>query len=101
MMLAATVTLALAVMPGIATADPNAAGNAAAGAAVGAGAGFLIGGPVGAAVGAGVGATVGAGTAPSTREEVLIEHDRRPDRVRERECSRDSRGNVTCTEIRR
>jgi hypothetical protein len=88
------------MVPNMASADPNAAGNAAAGAAVGAGAGFLIGGPVGAAVGAGVGATVGAGTAPSTREEVVIERERRP-AVRERDCTRDSFGNVSCTEIRR
>ena len=92
---------ALVVMPNLASADPDAAGNAAAGAAVGAGAGFLIGGPVGAAVGAGVGGTVGAGTAPRTREEVVIERERRPSRVRERDCVRDSFGNVSCTEIRR
>jgi uncharacterized protein YcfJ len=99
-LMAAAAFAALVVVPNMASADPNAAGNAAAGAAVGAGAGFLIGGPIGAAVGAGVGGTVGAGTAPNTREEVVIERDRRPS-VRERDCTRDSAGNVACTEIRR
>jgi hypothetical protein len=97
--IAAAAIAALVVMPNMASADPNAAANTAAGAAVGAGAGFLIGGPIGAAVGAGVGGTVGAGTAPQTREEVVIEHDRRP--TRERDCVRDSLGNVSCTEVRR
>jgi hypothetical protein len=49
-----TAVAALTALPGIASADPDAAGNAAAGAAVGAGVGFAVGGPVGAAVGAGV-----------------------------------------------
>ena len=92
-----TVT-ALAVLPTMASADPDAAGNAAAGAAVGAGVGFAVGGPIGAAVGAGVGGTVGAG-APQRDREVVIEHDRRP--VREKSCVRDSLGNTTCEEIRR
>ena len=87
------------VMPNVANADPDAAANAAGGAAVGAGVGFLVGGPVGAAVGAGVGGTVGASTTPRTREEVVIERNRRP--VRERNCVRDSFGNVSCTEVRR
>jgi hypothetical protein len=98
-LLAAAAVAALIVMPGIASADPDAAGNAAAGAAVGAGVGFAVGGPVGAAVGAGVGGTVGAGSAPQTREEVIV-HERAP-AVRERNCVRDSFGNVSCTEIRR
>ena len=89
---------ALAAVPTIASANPDAAGNAAAGAAVGAGVGFAVGGPVGAAVGAGVGGTVGAG---QTRErgEVVIEERRAP--VRERTCTRDSAGNSVCEEIRR
>lgn len=98
-LLAAAAAAALIVAPGIATADPDAAGNAAAGAAVGAGVGFAVGGPVGAAVGAGVGGTVGAGSTPRTREEVIVEHDRAP--VRERSCVRDLFGNTSCTEIRR
>lgn len=98
-LLAAAAVAALMAVPGIANADPDAAGNAAAGAAVGAGVGFAVGGPVGAAVGAGVGGTVGAGSAPRTREEVIV-HERRPS-VRERNCVRDSLGNVSCTEIRR
>jgi hypothetical protein len=98
-LMAAAAAVALIAMPGLASADPNAAANAAGGAAVGAGVGFLVGGPIGAAVGAGVGGTVGAGTAPQVREEVVIERDRRP--VRERDCVRDSFGNVSCTEIRR
>jgi hypothetical protein len=91
---------ALAVVPNVASADPDAAGNAAAGAAVGAGVGFAVGGPVGAAVGAGVGGTVGAGVSPDRREEVIIEHERRAP-VRERSCARDSFGNVVCEETRR
>ena len=98
LMAAATFT-ALVVAPNMASADPDAAANAAGGAAVGAGVGFLVGGPVGAAVGAGVGGTVGASTPQRPREEVVIERDRRP--VRERDCARDSFGNVSCTEIRR
>jgi hypothetical protein len=90
---------AFAALPGIASADPDAAGNAAAGAAVGAGVGFAVGGPVGAAVGAGVGGTVGAGTARD-RDTVVIERERRPS-VRERTCTRDSLGNQVCEEIRR
>jgi hypothetical protein len=89
---------ALATLPTIASADPDAAGNAAAGAAVGAGVGFAVGGPVGAAVGAGVGGTVGAGQ-PQRDREVVIEHQRAP--VRERSCTRDSLGNTVCEEIRR
>lgn len=89
---------ALAVLPSIASADPDAAGNAAAGAAVGAGVGFAVGGPIGAAVGAGVGGTVGAG-APQRDREVVIERERRP--VRERSCVRDSLGNTVCEEVRR
>jgi hypothetical protein len=101
-LMAATAAAALVIMPGVASADPDAAGGAAAGAAVGAGTGFLIGGPIGAAVGAGVGGTVGAGAAssPRHREEVVIEREGR-ERVRERDCVRDSFGNVTCTEVRR
>ena len=90
---------ALLTLPNVAMADPESAGNAAAGAAVGAGAGFLIGGPIGAAVGAGVGGTVGASTTPRTREEVIIERPARP--TTERNCVRDSAGNVVCREIRR
>ena len=90
---------ALATLPTIASADPDAAGNAAAGAAVGAGVGFAVGGPVGAAVGAGVGGTVGAGSPQRDREEVVIEDRRAP--VRERSCTRDSLGNTVCEEIRR
>ena len=90
-LLAAAAVAALIAVPGIASADPDSAGNAAAGAAVG--------GPVGAAVGAGVGGTVGAGSTPRTREEVIV-HERGPS-VRERNCVRDSFGNVSCTEIRR
>lgn len=92
-----TAVAALAALPTLASADPDAAGNAA---AVGAGVGFAVGGPVGAAVGAGVGGTVGAG-APQTRErdEVVIEQRRAP--VRERSCTRDSAGNSVCEEIRR
>lgn len=102
LLMAATAAAVLMVMPGVASADPDAVGGAAAGAAVGAGAGFLIGGPIGAAVGAGVGGTVGAGaaTTPHNREEVVIEREGR-ERVRERDCVRDSLGKVTCTEIRR
>ena len=79
-----TAVAALATLPTIASADPDAAGNAAAGAAVG----------------AGVGGTVGAG-APQARErdEVVIEQRRAP--VRERSCVRDSAGNSVCEEIRR
>ena len=92
LLLTMTAVAALATLPTIASADPDAAGNAAAGAAVGAGVGFAVGGPVGAAVGAGVGGTVGAG-APQARErdEVVIEQRRAP--VRERSCVRDSLGN--------
>ena len=93
-----TAVAALAALPTMASADPDAAGSAAAGAAVGAGVGFAVGGPVGAAVGAGVGGTVGAGQARD-RDEVVIERDRAP--VRERSCVRDSAGNTTCEEIRR
>ena len=91
-----TAVAALATLPTIASADPDAAGNAAAGAAVGAGVGFAV----GAAAGAGVGGTVGAG-APQARErdEVVIEQRRAP--VRERSCVRDSAGNSVCEEIRR
>ena len=89
---------ALATLPTIASADPDAASNAAAGAAVGAGVGFVVGGPVGAAVGAGVGGTVGAGQ-PQRDREVVIEDRRTP--VRERSCTRDSAGNTVCEEIRR
>ena len=98
-LLAAAAVVALIAMPSIASADPDSAGNAAAGAAVGAGVGFAVGGPVGAAVGAGVGGTVGAGSTPRTREEVIV-HERGPS-VRERNCVRDSFGNVSCTEVRR
>jgi hypothetical protein len=80
--------------------DPHAAGDAAAGAAVGAGAGFLFGGPIGAAIGAGVGGTVGASSHPHGHDDVVIEERRRAP-VRERSCTRDSRGNVACEEIRR
>jgi hypothetical protein len=55
LLLTMTAVAALAALPTLASADPDAAGNAAAGAAVGAGVGFAVGGPVGAAVGAGVG----------------------------------------------
>lgn len=98
LLLTMTAVAALAALPTIASADPDAAGNAAAGAAVGAGVGFAVGGPVGAAVG--VGGTVGAG-APQARErdEVVIEQRRAP--VRERSCVRDSAGNSVCEEIRR
>ena len=96
--LLAVITASL-VMPNVANADPDAAANAAGGAAVGAGVGFLVGRPVGAAVGAGVGGTVGASTTPRTREDVVIERNRRP--VRERNCVGDSFGNVSCTEVRR
>jgi hypothetical protein len=100
MVLAAAAVAALIAVPSIASADPDSAGNAAAGAAVGAGVGFAVGGPSGAAVGAGVGGTVGAGsTPPRAREEVIV-HERGP-AVRERNCVRDSFGNVSCTEIRR
>jgi hypothetical protein len=98
LLLTMTAVAALAALPNIASADPDAAGNAAAGAAVGAGVGFAVGGPVGAAVGAGVGGTVGAGQ-PQRDRDVVIEHDRRP--VREKSCVRDSLGNTTCEEIRR
>ena len=81
----------LVALPTFANAAEDAAGNAAAGAAVGAGVGFAVGGPVGAAV--------GAGSTPRTREEVVIERERRP--VRERSCARDSFGNTVCEEIRR
>ena len=93
MLLTMTAVAALAALPTIASADPDAAGNAAAGAAVGAGVGFAVGGPVGAAVGAGVGGTVGAGAPQSRdRDEVVIERGRAP--VRERNCTRDSCGNA-------
>jgi hypothetical protein len=99
-LIAMTTIAALAAMPNLAQAhDPDAAGNAAAGAAVGAGAGFLLGGPLGAAIGAGVGGTVGAGSTPPQDEVVVEERRRAP--VRERSCTRDSRGNVACEEIRR
>jgi hypothetical protein len=100
LLLTMTAVAALAALPTLASADPDAAGNAAAGAAVGAGVGFAVGGPVGAAVGAGVGGTVGAGQ-PQARErgEVVIEERRAP--VRERTCTRDSAGNSVCEEIRR
>jgi hypothetical protein len=93
-----TAVVALAALPGIASADPDSAANAAGGAAVGAGVGFAVGGPIGAAVGAGVGGTVGAGAAHD-RNDVVIERDRAP--VRERSCTRDSAGNSVCEEIRR
>jgi hypothetical protein len=99
LILAMTAAAALAALPGIANADPDAAANSAAGAAVGAGVGFAVGGPVGAAVGAGVGGTVGAG-ATRDRDTVVIERERRPS-VRERTCTRDSFGNQVCEEIRR
>ena len=100
LLLAMTTVAALAALPTMASADPDAAGNAAVGAGVGAGVGFAVGGPIGAAVGAGVGGTVGAG-APQARDrdEVVVEHGRAP--VRERSCVRDSAGNSTCEEIRR
>jgi len=98
LLLTMTAVAALAALPGIASADPDAAANSAAGAAVGAGVGFAVGGPVGAAVGAGVGGTVGAG-ATRDRDDVVIERDRAP--VRERSCTRDSAGNSVCEEIRR
>jgi hypothetical protein len=99
LLLTMTAVAALAAVPTLASADPDAAGNAAAGAAVGAGVGFAVGGSIGAAVGAGVGGTVGAGQ-PQVRErdEVVIER-RAP--VRERSCTRDSLGNSVCEEIRR
>jgi hypothetical protein len=100
LLFAMTAAVALAALPTMATADPDAAGNAAAGAAVGAGVGFAVGGPVGAAVGAGVGGTVGAGQPQvRDRDEVLVEERRAP--VRERSCTRDSAGNSVCEEIRR
>jgi hypothetical protein len=99
LLLTMTAVAALAALPTIASADPDAAGNAAAGAAVGAGAGFLVGGPIGAAVGAGVGGTVGAGTPQARDRDVVIE--RREPAVRERSCVRDSAGNTACEEIRR
>jgi hypothetical protein len=98
-LIAAAAIAVTVALPNIAAADPNAAGGAAAGAAIGAGTGFIVGGPVGAAVGAGVGGTIGAGTAPQTREEVIIERPAAP-AVRERGCVRDSAGNVICQEIR-
>ena len=99
LLLTMTAVAALAALPGIASADPDAAANAAGGAAVGAGVGFAVGGPVGAAVGAGVGGTVGAGAQARDRDDVVIERDRAP--VRERSCTRDSAGNSVCEEIRR
>jgi hypothetical protein len=100
LLLTMTAVAALATLPSMASAEPDAAGNAAAGAAVGAGVGFAVGGPVGAAVGAGVGGTVGAGTHDAReRDEVVIERDRPA--VRERSCTRDSLGNSVCEEIRR
>ena len=84
LLLTMTAVAALAALPTIASADPDAAGNAAAGAAVG----------------AGVGGTVGAGQPQARdREEVVIERERAP--VRERSCTRDSMGNSVCEEIRR
>ena len=100
LLLTMTAVAALAALPTIAGANPDAAGNAAAGAAVGAGVGFAVGGPVGAAVGAGVGGTVGAGTTETRdRDTVVIERDRPA--VRERTCTRDSLGNTVCEETRR
>ena len=99
LLLTMTAVAALAALPTVASANPDAAGNAAAGAAVGAGVGFAVGGPVGAAVGAGVGGTVGAGQTTRERGEVVIEERRAP--VRERSCTRDSAGNSVCEEIRR
>jgi hypothetical protein len=100
LLLTMTAVAALAALPSIASADPDAAANSAAGAAVGAGVGFAVGGPIGAAVGAGVGGTVGAG-APQARDrdDVVIEHRREP--IRERTCTRDAYGNSVCEEIRR
>ena len=98
-LIATAALAALLTLPNLASADPNAAGGAATGAAVGAGTGFIIGGPVGAAVGAGVGGTVGAASSPSTRNEVIIERPARS--TTERDCVRDSAGNVACREIRR
>ncbi len=92
-------TAALAAAPNLAIADPDATGNAAAGAAIGAGAGFLFGGPLGAVIGAGVGGTMGAAGTP-THDDVVVEERRRAP-VRERSCTRDSRGNVACEDIRR
>jgi hypothetical protein len=98
--LIAMVAIATFALPNLASAhDSQAAGDAAAGAAVGAGAGFLLGGPIGAAIGAGVGGTIGAG-AHSQSDEIVVE-ERRQAPVRERSCTRDSRGNVACEEIRR
>lgn len=95
--LTAAAVSALLVIPVTVRAEDPAAG-AAAGAAVGGVTGAIVGGPIGAAVGAGIGGTVGAGAAQERRDrEVVIE--RRP--VRERDCVRDSFGNVTCREIRR
>jgi hypothetical protein len=99
-LLAMATVATLIALPTFASAAEDAAGNAAAGAAVGAGVGCAVGGPVGAAVGAGVGGTVGAGSTPRTREEVVIERERRG-AVRERSCTRDSFGNTVCEEIRR
>jgi hypothetical protein len=92
---------ALAILPNIASADPNAAGGAAVGAGIGAGVGAVVGGPVGAAVGAGVGGTVGAGASTSTRSGETVIIERRSPSVRERSCVRDSAGNMVCNEIRR
>src|ERR1700742_1015844 len=96
LMLTLSTVAALAVLPTIASADPDAAANTATGAAVGAGVGFAVGGPVGAAVGAGVGGTVGAGASHNDRDVVI---ERREPAVRERSCARDSAGNTTCEEI--
>ena len=99
LLLTMTAVAALAALPTLASADPDAAGNAAAGAAVGAGVGFAVGGPIGAAVGAGVGGTVGAGQSQGRHRDEVIVRERAP--VRERSCTRDSMGNSVCEEIRR
>jgi hypothetical protein len=99
LLLTMTAVAALAALPTIASADPDAAANAAVGAGVGAGVGFAVGGPVGAAVGAGVGGTVGAGSPQARDRDEVVIRDRAP--VHERSCVRDSAGNSVCEETRR
>ena len=97
--LMATATVALFVIPAVSHVDDRAVPGAATGAIIVGTTGAVIGGPVGAAVGAGVGGTVGAGVSPP-REDVIIEHRRAPS-VKQRNCVRDSAGNMVCQEIRR
>ena len=95
-------TLTAIAMPSLANAQAATEG-AVGGAVVGGVTGAAVGGPVGAAVGAGVGGTVGASAGDSNRAppgtETVIVAPAAPES--QRTCVTDSRGNQTCTEVRR